>query len=87
VLLHIGGDISVFKKDIVAIFDINSSSSGITAEFLEIAKSERIISEITNQEKSKSIILLANKIYLSPISSTTLQKRADNNNDIVNILK
>ncbi|PKM88292.1 MAG: DUF370 domain-containing protein [Firmicutes bacterium HGW-Firmicutes-12] len=86
-LLHIGGDISVFKKDIVAIFDINSSSSGITAEFLEIAKSERIISEITNQEKSKSIILLANKIYLSPISSTTLQKRADNNNDIVNILK
>ena len=74
--LHLGGDVSVLQKDIIGIFDIYSShKSTITKEFLEIAKGEKSIIKVSPNEKNKSFIIVGDKLYLSPISSVTLQKR------------
>jgi len=66
--MHLGGDVVISLKDIISIMDIESSStSSITKEFLKTAEDEGFI--LT--EKNKKTI-----IYLSPISSVTLFKRA-----------
>jgi hypothetical protein len=78
VLLHLGGDVSVLKKDIVAILDRPSTQNPVTKEFLETASFENRIVEIPKEQDYKSIILVKDKIYFSPISSATLLKRASN---------
>ncbi len=78
--LHIGGDIVVKIKDIVAIMDMEkSSTSRITQDFLRQKKNE-VIS--VNDELPKSYVII-NKtgktvLYISPISPQTLLKRANN---------
>lgn len=76
--LHLGGDVVVLKKDIIAILDSRTKNSATTREFIEIAKDEGFIQPISNQEKEKSFIITTKEIYVSPISCTTLKKRSDN---------
>ena len=79
--LHLGGDFVVYKKDVVAIFDLESSSlSKITKEYL---KNEEINGRVINVEKEtlpKSYVITnengKNILYISPIASATLLKRA-----------
>lgn len=78
--IHLGGDIVISIKDVISIMDIESSNlSNTTKEFLSIAEDEGFIQKISEDEP-KSFILTEkdNKtiIYLSPISSVTLYKRA-----------
>jgi extracellular matrix regulatory protein B len=78
--IHLGGDIVISIKDVISIMDLESSNlSNTTKEFLNIAEDEGFIRKISEDEP-KSFILTEkdNKtiIYLSPISSVTLYKRA-----------
>lgn len=78
--LHIGGDIVIPVKNIIAIFDIESTTiSKDTREFLKIAEEEGFVESISH-DLPKSFIIAEiekmSKIYLSPISSITLQKRS-----------
>ncbi len=77
--LHIGADIEVPLKDIITIFDNHSANySKITQEFLHMANEEEFIRKISNDPPKSIVVTEQNKksiIYLSPISSTTLQKR------------
>ncbi|HCJ59020.1 hypothetical protein SDC9_133823 [bioreactor metagenome] len=84
--IHLGGDVVVPLKDIIAIMDIESSSvSQNTKEFLQTADDEDFIIKIS-KDSPKSFILSErdNKtvIYLSPISSVTLYKRSGFLNDV-----
>jgi regulator of extracellular matrix RemA (YlzA/DUF370 family) len=74
--LHLGGDVIVPKKDIVAILDIRSQSSPVTREFLDTAGDEGFIVNISDTGKEKTYVITSSEIYLSPISCTTLKKRA-----------
>ncbi|KAF1085903.1 hypothetical protein SPSYN_00638 [Sporotomaculum syntrophicum] len=74
--LHLGRDVIVPKKDIVAILDIRSQSSAITREFLDMALEEDFIVNISEPGKEKTYVITDNKIYLSPISCPTLKKRS-----------
>lgn len=74
--LHLGGDVIVPEKDIIAILDYNvQKQSEVNSEFLQISEAEGFISLICEKEKGKSFIITDNKIYISPISRNTLQKR------------
>lgn len=78
--IHLGGDVVISIKDIISIMDIESSNiSNITKEFLKTAEDEGFIKKISEDEP-KSFILSEKEnktvIYLSPISSVTLYKRA-----------
>lgn len=76
-LLHLGGNISILKEEIIAIFDYETINNDVSKEFLDIARTEKKIIEINSAEKNKSIVILKDKIYISPISSLTLQKRTE----------
>ena len=73
-LLHIGDDKVITKESIVAILDINTTSSPITKDFLEIASDEGFIERVS-ETKETSFVVTAEKIYYSPISCSTLKKR------------
>lgn len=84
--LHIGGDVVIPMKNVIAIMDIESTTiSKDTREFLKIAEEEGFIESISNDIPKSFIITETDKkskIYLSPISSVTLQKRSGYINEI-----
>ena len=74
--LHLGGNMIIPKKDIVAILDIRTGASAITGELLKTAAEEDFIINAAGSDKKKTYVITSNKIYYSPISCTTLKKRA-----------
>ncbi|MBP2243141.1 hypothetical protein J2Z40_003729 [Cytobacillus eiseniae] len=72
--IHVGEDILVRSKDIIAILDKASvNSSKYVEEFLECRKQS-----IINLSKGsfKSIVITSKEIYFSPLASGTLKKRS-----------
>ncbi|WP_123052578.1 extracellular matrix/biofilm biosynthesis regulator RemA family protein [Clostridium sp. JN-1] len=79
--LHLGENVVVPIKDIIGIFDMETSMySSDTIQFLRMAEEDGFIERIT-KDKPKSFIIAEvdkkSKIYLSPISSSTLAKRSE----------
>ena len=81
--LHIGENVSVFSKEIVGIFDIDKTTTkGETRNFL--SHSEKDGSSITiSNDMPRSFIVTSDreenndqKIYISPISASTLKLRS-----------
>jgi extracellular matrix regulatory protein B len=88
--LHIGGDVVIPMRNVIAILDIETTTlSKDTKEFLKIAEEEGFIEAISENDIPKSFIITEiekkSKIYLSPISSVTLQKRSGYIEGISNI--
>lgn len=80
--LHLGRNIVVSIKDIIGIFDIETTMySSDTSQFLRLSEEDGFIERV-NSERPKSFIIAEvnkkSKVYLSPISSTTLGKRVEN---------
>jgi extracellular matrix regulatory protein B len=75
--LHVGADVVVSLKRVVGILDMRSiSASDATRDFLSLARSEKRVTDISGGD-AKSVVLTDSEVYLSPISSLTLMKRAD----------
>ncbi|MGL4731365.1 MAG: extracellular matrix regulator RemB [Clostridium sp.] len=79
--LHLGENVVVPVKDVIAILDMESTMySSDTIQFLRMAEEDGFVQRIT-KEKPKSFVIAEvdkkSKIYLSPISSATLCKRTD----------
>jgi len=82
VFLHLGENVVVPVKDIIGIFDMETTMySADTIQFLRLAEEDGFVYRITS-EKPKSFIIAEvdkkSKIFLSPISSATLCKRSVN---------
>ncbi len=76
--LHLGGDVVVPLRDVVAIFDQELAAQSPAAdEFLQTAKDEGLLVDVSAGHP-KSFVLAADRVYLSQISSLTLKKRAEN---------
>lgn len=74
--LHIGGDTVVPKAGIIGIFDMRAVKSSITKEFIEVVYDEGFVKDITGGSKAKSFVITDKEVFISPISCTTLLKRA-----------
>lgn len=77
--LHLGENLVIPIKEVIAIFDIESSSNVDTNRFLKIAEEDGFIKRITKDTPKSFVLTERNKksiIYLSPISSVTLVKRS-----------
>lgn len=75
--LHIGNEISIPLKEIVAIVGLNTVESALpTQELLELAENKQDLIASDSQTKPKSCIITSDKYYLSTISAVTLARRA-----------
>lgn len=78
--IHLGGSTLALSKEVVAIIDMKMAEKSIsTLEFLQIAEDEGFTVDISNG-KPKSFVITNDCVYLTPISSTTLYKRAGASN-------
>ena len=85
-ILHLGDDVCVHTSDIIAIIDLTQSQSAVTGAMLsEIRRQNRILARQGITAKSAVICAGARRpggatenprVYLSPISTTTLAQRA-----------
>ena len=79
--LHIGTDVEILKRDIIAIMDLDSIHySKDSMDFFENLKEKGKVYSVSEDSPKSFVIVNNNKdtiIYLSPISSVTLQKRID----------
>lgn len=74
--LHLGEDTVVNSKEIIGIFDMDTSTvSKVTRDFLNKAEKNKKIVYV-NYELPKSFVVTRNKIYVSPLNATTLLKRS-----------
>ena len=79
--IHLGNEMVVNEKDIIGIFDLDTTTvSKHSRKFLEIAEKKNQVINVS-YELPKSFILTDNngqkKVYISQISTTTLQKRSN----------
>ena len=79
--LYLGQNVVVPKRSVVAVFDLdNSSTSRITREFLAAAEKAGEVSDVSG-ELPKSFVLTEaggkRTCYLSQLNSSTLLKRWD----------
>ena len=77
--IHIGGDVTIFLKDLIAIMDLEKSTVlQDTRNFLKTAEDEGFVMTI-GDEMPKSFVLVdmeyRYQVYLSPIAPATLLKR------------
>jgi extracellular matrix regulatory protein B len=84
--LHLGENVVVPIKDIIGIFDVETTMySSDTIQFLRLAEEDGFVERIT-KEKPKSFVIAEvnkkSKVYLSPISSVTLGKRTNLDYDV-----
>ena len=80
--LHLGADIVVNQKDVIAILDLEKTTiSKITRDYLKYIQKNQMVINVSN-ELPKSYVITTQgdktKIYISPISSLTLLKRSEN---------
>lgn len=83
--LHIGEDIVVREKDIIGIFDFETSTlSKHTQKYLQDKEKKQKIIAVTTQLPKAFVVIndksnLSLKVYFTLVSSFTLKKRAENN--------
>jgi len=79
VFLHIGEEMIVFLNDILAIMDIErTTTSNNTREFLKKCEEKGQVVTVSNEIPKSFILTVRNgkqTVYLSPISAATLKKR------------
>lgn len=75
--MHLGNNCVIPTKDIIAILNVEEVSEDIQ-DIIEIARLEKKIINISDKGKEKALVICADQVYLSPISSLTLYRRAGN---------
>lgn len=75
--IHLGGEKIIRSRELIAIFDISNDkpSKSMPISFFTHDEQERIVEKI-GEEEPKSLVVTENKLYYSPISSSTLKRRS-----------
>lgn len=74
--LHVGDDVVVRIRELVAILDRRSAdTSAATREFLDFMGAQGRVEDVS-QGEAKSIVICGDHVVLSPISAGTLRRRA-----------
>ena len=73
--LHIGGDVVVSFAEIIGVFDIKTRQAKDTEYFLRMALEEGFVVSPGDGVAKSFVVSNRNKVYYSPIASSTLRKR------------
>ncbi len=77
--VHLGDTVVVRDSDIIGIFDLDSTTSEDTAQFLRFGEEQSEITAISPQLLPKSFIVTlengSHRIYTSPIGTRVLKSR------------
>lgn len=72
--LHMGNDVVVPLREVISVIDLKEGPSPLNREFLTTAEEEGFVVQLS--DNPVSVVICAKQIYLSPISTKTLYRRA-----------
>lgn len=76
-IIHLGGEVTVLMKDIVAILKWKKEDrTEITNTFFHRAFANGEV-VLIDEASAQSCVITSDRVYLSPISPATLKKRAE----------
>ncbi|ADU28297.1 extracellular matrix regulator RemB [Evansella cellulosilytica] len=76
--IHLGADMVIRANKIIAILDHQSKDlSQDNLDFIDYQIKNKKTVAITDDDNPKSIVVTDKEVYLSPISSQTLKRRAE----------
>ncbi len=81
--LHLGNGVVVRKSDVLGVFDLDNTSTGvITRNYLARAEKSGQVSSVAEGELPKSFVVCATpgenqRVYLCQLNSSTLLKRSE----------
>ena len=74
--IHLGEDTVINDKEIIGLFDIDTSTvNKATRDYLRIAEQNKKVIYV-NYDLPKSFIVCDNNVYISPINTSTINKRS-----------
>ena len=74
--LHIGEDTLIKDKEIIGIFDMDTSTvNKATRDYLKKAETDKRVIYV-NYDLPKCFVVTDDKVYVSPINTGSLNKRA-----------
>lgn len=74
--LHIGEDTVIRDRNIIGIFDMDTSTvNKATRDYLKKAEQEKRVVYV-NYDLPKCFVVTDKKVFISPINTSTLSKRA-----------
>jgi len=76
--LHLGNDQVISGEQVIVIVNLEEAAAGQYDNILETARREQRLKDVSKNGKKKAMVVCDERIYLSPISSNTLYKRAIN---------
>jgi len=74
--IHLGDDVVVSFKDLIAVVNVEHKMTADLQDIIDIAEVDKKLVPVGKNNKDKSLVIARDKVYLSPISSVTLLKRA-----------
>ena len=76
--IHLGNEMVVKDKDIVGIFDLDTTTvSKHSRKFLEISEKQKKVINVSYELPKSFVVTKDKKVYISQISTATLQKRSN----------
>lgn len=76
--IHLGGDEMVPIQDLIVIMNAGvMRKSSVNSTFLKTATEKGCV-QLAGEESAKSYVVTTNRVIVSPISTSTLRKRAIN---------
>lgn len=76
--IHLGNDQVIAGDQVIVILNLEDEDQGQYAAIIEKARRAKQLHDVSNHGKKKALVLCSDRVYLSPISSNTLCKRASN---------
>lgn len=76
-LLHIGNEVAVPKKDVIAIFDYNTHLAVPTRDFLRTMRDDDRLVQLSDDGKERAVVVTTDRVYITSISCHTLKRRAE----------
>lgn len=74
--LHLGEDTVITDKNIIGIFDMDTSTvNKATRDYLSKAEKDKKVIYV-NYDLPKSFVVTDKEVYISPVNTSTLNKRA-----------
>lgn len=82
--LHIGEDTVIKSGEIIGIFDMDTSTvNKATRDYLKKAEKDKKVIYV-NYDLPKCFVVTDNNVYVSPINTGTLNKRAKGERSFIN---
>ncbi|MGE5389971.1 MAG: extracellular matrix regulator RemB [Deltaproteobacteria bacterium] len=75
--MHLGNNCVISTKNIIAILNMEELSEDVQ-DIIEVARLDKKLTNISDKGKEKALVICDEQVYLSPISSLTLYRRARN---------